>query len=186
MPHFRRRRAGGSRRSHAKQLFTADPVRDPLRVNPSAGSRRWPIAPASALSPHQRRRRDCCLSWPAAASRSHGAARLSGRRARWFVRPAVTPLARARPELLKSSSVADSAADRSKRRPWARVRSGVYGLCVFAAKPGSEPLEEHQRLFAPRSARDRATSSIGTDRGRDRRMPTSTTRAWDDGRKSTH
>jgi hypothetical protein len=39
----------------------------------------------SAMSPDQRRGRDCCLSWPTAHSRSHGAARLGGRRVRWLV-----------------------------------------------------------------------------------------------------
>ena len=36
-------------------------------------------------SPHQRRRWDCCLSWPAAESGSHGPGRLGGRRGRCFV-----------------------------------------------------------------------------------------------------
>ena len=44
---------------------------------------------AAASSPHQRRRRDCCLSWPAAQSGSHVTARLGGPRGRWFVRAAV-------------------------------------------------------------------------------------------------
>jgi ABC-type multidrug transport system ATPase subunit len=40
----------------------------------------------SAMSPHQGRRRDCCLIWPAAQSGSYGAARFGGRRAWSFVR----------------------------------------------------------------------------------------------------
>jgi hypothetical protein len=38
-----------------------------------------------AMSPHQRRRRDCCLSSPAARGRSPGAARLGGRSGRPFM-----------------------------------------------------------------------------------------------------
>jgi hypothetical protein len=61
-----------------------------FRVNPSA--RVDPHRPlfASAMSPQQRRRRDCRLSWPAAQSRSHGAVRLGGRRGRLFVKAGVS------------------------------------------------------------------------------------------------
>jgi hypothetical protein len=46
----------------------------------------------AGLSPHQRRRRDCChLTWPSGQSRSQGGARLGGRRGRRFVDGAVHP-----------------------------------------------------------------------------------------------
>jgi hypothetical protein len=53
----------------------------------SSNSRLSRAHETSAPSPHERRGRDCCLSWPAAQSRSDGAARLGGRRGRPFVKP---------------------------------------------------------------------------------------------------
>ncbi len=54
-----------------------------LRWPRFTGARRG--RPTSAFSAHQRRRRDCCLRWPAAQSRSDGAAGFGGRHGRWFV-----------------------------------------------------------------------------------------------------
>lgn len=48
--------------------------------------RRLPAASfAAGLSPHQRRRRDCCFSWPAAQNRSDRPGRPGRRRGRLFV-----------------------------------------------------------------------------------------------------
>ena len=71
-------------------LITASSFFGCPRRGGGADSRSAALDNTAAMSPHQRGHQDCCLSWPAAKSRSHGAARLGGRRDRCFVNAGVS------------------------------------------------------------------------------------------------
>jgi hypothetical protein len=81
---------------------------------------------APPLSPHQRRRRDCCFSWLAAQSRSDNSGRLGRRRGRLFVkreasrRCARAPAARPQREPASGSSGL-SLSDRNARALFTRL-----------------------------------------------------------------
>ena len=132
-------------------------------------------------SPHQRRRWDCCLSWPAAESGSHGPGRLGGRRGRCFVDAGASalgqlgpPRASASGRLHNSEATSPSSAGASASETRGRLLKGQLERYQLAP-----PALNVRRAFAAgrRPMRQSGSCCRFGSPGRARRTPS---RAQDD------